>query len=396
MKTVIHYKSDPYLPITETWIYGQIKNLKTYKPVVYCYGTDNLDIYPVEHIRSLEFKKPARGAFAFFNKRLNRIFISYPFFKKSLLEDKPDLVHAHYGTSGYDFLRLAKIFRLPLITTFYGFDLSPLPSQNPAWRKRYNKLFAVGKLFLVEGNHMKKCLIELGCSQDKILVQHLGVDTDKIKFQPRKLRDEGEIRILISAHFREKKGIPYAVEAFAKVSQAHPELNLKLTIIGDSAGAPREEEEKSRIFNIIQKYNLGEQINLLGYQRYPVFIKELYNHHLFLQPSVQSSDGDTEGGAPVSIIEASASGMPVLATRHCDIPEVVIDNESGYLVPERNVDALAEKLEFLVLNPPVWEKMGQKGREHIEENYNVKKQVERLEEIYDSVLDWQKIKQSVY
>jgi len=77
--------------------------------------------------------------------------------------------------------------------------------------------------------------------------------------------------------------------------------------------------------------------------------------------------------------------MPVLSTTHCDIPEVVINGESGYLVPEKDVDALAEKLEFLILNPDLWKNMGLSGRKHIEANYDLKKQVKRLEEIYDKI-----------
>ena len=301
------------------------------------------------------------------------------------MRDKPNLVHAHFGLSGYNFLKLKKIFKLPLVTTFYGCDLSLLPSQNPEWKIKYKELFKEGEKFLVEGNQMKKCLIELGCPEEKIIVQHLGIDLDRINFVPRKLSENEGIGILISASFREKKGIPYAIEAFGRVKQAHPELKLKLTIIGDSGCSPAEEAEKEKIFGVIQKYNLKDCVNMLGYQPYPVFLRELYRHHLFLHPSIHASDGDTEGGAPVSIIEASASGMPILSTTHCDIPEVVINGKSGYLVPERDRDALAEKLEFLVLNPGIWEQMGKKGREHVEKTHDVIAQVQRLEEIYDKV-----------
>lgn len=389
MKTVVHYKAGPYLPITETWIYGQIKNLRRYQPIVYAHKTENLDIFPTGNIkiRSLELKEGLRDPFTLFNKGWNKAFNFYPYFVFNLIKDKPKLVHAHFGPSGYNFLTLKKIFKIPLITTFYGYDLSLLPSQYSEWKIKYKKLFKEGELFLVEGNHMKECLIELGCCEEKIIVQHLGIDPDKIKFVPRKLLSEDEeIRILISASFREKKGIPYAIESFGKVKQAHPELNLNLTIIGDSDGSPTGEKEKKKIFNMVQKYNLKDFVNMRGYQPYSVFLRELYRHHIFLHPSVHASDGDAEGGVPVSIIEASASGMPILSTTHCDIPEVVINAENGYLVPERDVDALAEKLKFLVLNQDLWKKMGLSGREHIEKNYDVKKQVQRLEDIYDKVL----------
>ena len=71
--------------------------------------------------------------------------------------------------------------------------------------------------------------------------------------------------------------------------------------------------------------------------------------------ALTAADGDSEGGAPVGIIEMQAAGMPVLSTYHADIPEVVRDGESGYLVPERDVEALAEKLDKLINEPETWE-----------------------------------------
>jgi len=385
MKRVVHYKAGPYLPITETWIYGQIKNLKKYQPIVYALKIENLDIYPVREIRSLELQKGLGNVRSFFNKGWNKLFHFYPGFIFPLVKDKPELVHAHFGPSGYSFLPLKQIFRIPLITTFYGYDMSMLPRQDARWKARYRKLFHQGDHFLVEGPYMKKCLVELGCPEEKITVQHLGIDLDKIKFMPREPREDGEIRVLIAGSFREKKGIPYAIEAFRQVKEQHK--NMQLTIIGDSAGAPREEKEKQKILRVIDKYHLSDCVKMLGYQPYSVFLRELYKHHIFLSPSIHASDGDTEGGAPVSIIEASASGMPVLSTTHCDIPEVVIDGESGFLVPERDVDALAEKLEFLVSNPDLWKQMGQKGRQHIKKEYNIITQVRRLEATYDEVVE---------
>jgi len=384
MKTVIHYKAGSYLSVTETWIYGQIKNLKRYQPIVYAVNTKNLDIYPTEKIRSLELKGGARDVKAFFNKGWNKVFNFYPFFLFFLIKDKPDLVHAHYGPSGYNFLRFKTMFKFPLITSFYGYDLSMLPYKSDKWKLRYKKLFQQGDRFLIEGHHMRKYLIELGCPEEKVVLQHLGIDLDQIKFATRRPRQDRTIRVLIAGSFREKKGIPCAVEAFGKIREKYK--NLRLTIIGDSTGAPREEREKKKILGTINKYHLGDCVRMLGYQPHSLFIKELYKHHIFLSPSVHASDGDTEGGVPVSIIEAFASGMPVLSTYHCDIPEVVMDGESGYLVPERDVNALTEKLEFLVSNPEVWEKMGKIGREHIEKNYNLITQVRKLEDIYDSLL----------
>ena len=378
IKTIVYYKMGSYLPITENWIFNQINNLKRYQAIVYCHGTENLNVYPVEKNRSVKR--------TFFNLVWNKIFKFYPLFILYLLKDKPDLIHAHFGFSGYGFLQLKQMFKIPLFTSFYGQDLSMLPQQFPKWKKRYQQLFKEGDCFLIEGNHMKQSLVQLGCPEEKIIVQHLGVDLNKIKYSARKLRKNQAIKILISASFREKKGIPFAVEAFGMVKEKNPGLKLKLTIIGDSRGNNLGEMEKRKIFNKIKEYNLKDSITFLGYQSYLVFLDELYKHHIFISPSITASDGDTEGGIPVSLIEASASGMPVLSTTHCDIPEAILNGKSGYLVPERDSVALADKLDFLVSHTKIWGKMGKAGRSHIGENYDLKKQIKKLENIYDNTL----------
>ncbi|MHB9155432.1 MAG: glycosyltransferase, partial [Endomicrobiales bacterium] len=381
---VVHYKYGAFLPLTENWIYSQIHHAARFSPVVYCHSTENLDAYPVEKIRALSTGK-GFSLRALVNRCCNRLFRFYPYFAWHLYRDRPSLIHAHFGPSGCAILALKNIFRVPLITTFYGYDLSQLPARDARWKRRYRELFSAGECFLVEGNHMKQCLRELGCPEEKVVVHHLGVDVEDIPFVPRRLKGTGGIRVLMSGTFKEKKGIPCGIEAFAAFRRKHPRLDLRLTLLGDSRSLPDEEREKKKILASIEKQGVRELVSLEGFQPNAVFRQRLYEHHIFLSPSVTAESGDTEGGAPVSLIEAAASGMPVLATAHCDIPETVVNGESGYLVPERDTKALAEKLEALALSPEKWEAMGRRGRQHVEENYDVRKQARRLEEIIETV-----------
>ena len=126
-----------------------------------------------------------------------------------------------------------------------------------------------------------------------------------------------------------------------------------------------------------------DKIKFLGYLSYQEYMRVLEKCHILLAPSLTASDGDTEGGAPVVLLDAMASGMPVVSTLHADIPEVVVDGETGFLVPEKDVDALVEALEKMINAPSLWKKMGKKGRQRIEKEFNVNIQAERLERIYD-------------
>jgi len=110
-----------------------------------------------------------------------------------------------------------------------------------------------------------------------------------------------------------------------------------------------------------------------------------YDHHIFLAPSRTGSKGDNEGGAPVTIIEAQASGMPVVATRHCDIPNVVQEGKSGLLAEERDEEGLGRHLESLAGSPDRLEKMGKWAHRYISENHDARVQGEKLGQIYDEI-----------
>lgn len=116
-------------------------------------------------------------------------------------------------------------------------------------------------------------------------------------------------------------------------------------------------------------------------------VRQFYDDsHIFILPSVTAADGDREGQALV-LQEAQAMGLPILSTLHNGISEGVLDGKSGFLVPERDVDALAETLRYLVKNPEVWAKMGCQGCAYVEERYNIEQLNEQLVETYQKLMN---------
>jgi colanic acid/amylovoran biosynthesis glycosyltransferase len=382
-KRAVHFKLGAFLSLTENWIHGQIRHLKRWEPIVYASSRENAAQFPVGRVRT--FDRDGWGPWSLFNRASNRLAGLSPAMAAAIILDRPRVIHAHFGPSGYAALGLSKRFAVPLVTTFYGYDLTQLPEREPVWRERYRSLFNAGDLFLVEGGHMRGRLVALGCPAEKAVVHHIGVDVAAIPFQAREPDASGEVRILCAATFTEKKGLPYAVEAVGIVQSAHPDWKLRLTIVGDARGTEADAEEKRRILRAIDEHGLGGQVSLLGFRPQAELHDQFYKHHIFLSPSVTARDGNTEGGAPVSIIEASASGMPIVATTHCDIPEVVVDGVTGFLAPERDPQALAAKLELLCGSPSLWAELGLAGRRHIEKEYDSATLGPRLEEAYDEV-----------
>jgi len=360
-----------FLRITETFIYEEIKNLRKYQPVVFCIKTENLDKFPFNNMRSLS----NLNLFSyFFNATSWLLFKRCLYFENIIKSEKIGILHAQYGREGLFSLSLKEKTGIPLITNFRGWDASTIPLQKPGI---YDELFKKGDLFLVRSKDMKKDLIKFGCSEKKIRIHHSAIDIEKFKFNTRKPIDKNEkIRILLVGRFVETKGIPYALNAVAKIKKKYK--NIQFTIIGDG-------ELKHEIEILIKKLDLINEVKLLGFIPHDQVIKEMQNSHIFLSPSITDRKGEKEGTVN-TFAEAQATGLPTLGTYHAGIPEVVLDGKTGFLVKEKDVDALTNKLEYLIEHQEIWKKLGKNGRYHVEKEFNIKIQTKKLEKNYDEIL----------
>jgi len=289
------------------------------------------------------------------------------------------VLHAHFGYTGRQVLPIKNKSGLPLITTFYGEDLSALPKIEK-WNRAYQELFTEGDLFLVEGPHMRERLIELGCPPEKAALQRIAIFIERYPFRQRSPKTKGQkVRILFCGSFREKKGLNYALEAVARAHESFP--NLEFQIIGDG-------ELRPQIEQIIDQHHMGDYTTLLGFQSHQRIIEEMNSADIFIHPSVTAANGDSEGGAPTTILEAQACGLPVLSTVHADIPNIVVPGESALLSPERDVVTLSDNLYTLLNEPEQWGKMGQSGRRFVEQNHDIAKEVQVLENYYYRLADY--------
>lgn len=384
---VIHSRP-VWLAQTETWLFNQVKYLRSdIEPHIVCAATENLDQFRTDHLHCIGAPSFLEEKYEAVLRRLN--IRDYRGKLRRVVQGlRPRLFHSHFGDEAWTKMNLVDRIGLPHVVTFYGYDVNRLPKVEPVWLDRYRALFEKVDAVLCEGPHMARCLRALGCAPEKVHVHHLGIPIEDISYRPRQWTPGTPLRVMIAASFKEKKGIPFALEALGQLKDRIP---LEITIIGDASGEERSQREKSRILEVIEKYGLASLIRFMGYQPYKVLFEEAYRHHLFLSPSVTAMDGDTEGGAPVSIIEMAATGMPIVSTFHCDIPEVVKDGETGLLAEERNAPQLCEKILWLVQNAGSWRKMLDGGRERIETQFDAKIQGLRLGGIYDHLIAGRRI-----
>ena len=369
----------PYLFLTGSWVYSQLVGIQRYQSVVFTQRKENLSLFPLDNVHSPEdFNFLKRTSNLVYRRLSDQYGLHFGGLARKI---NPVLFHGHMGFEAVRWLRFVRKIDRPMIATFYGLDVSSL-SRIPEWRRRYKALFDYGSLFLAEGSHLKKQLADLGCPPEKIIVQHLGVAVDRYpnKTTEKVRRDDGIVILQVST-FREKKGIKYSLEAIARVVRENPRVEFRLIGKGDT----READAANR--DDVARLGIEKHVQLLGSKNHAETIQEMLHADIFLHPSVTASDGDNEGGAPVGVIEASAIGVPVVSTFHADIPEVVIHEESGYLVPERDSEKLAERLLELIASPRKRDSFGERGRQHIREEYNISNQVQKLEQIYRRVLD---------
>lgn len=286
-----------------------------------------------------------------------------------------DIIHCHFGPLGNlgAVLKYAGALSGKLVTTFHGYDMASYLERNG--RNAYDFQFRMGSLFMPVSNVWKEKLISHGCNEEKICVHRMGIDTGRINYTPRYQKGGSAIRLLSVARLIEKKGIRYGISAAARAMKVHQ--NLRYTIIGD--GPLRKELE-----DIVRETGVGNRIEFLGWRNQEEIGVAMAEADMLLAPSVTAADGDREG-IPVVLMEAMARGMPVLSTNHSGIPELVEDGVSGFTVPERDADALADRLLFLMEHSEIWPEMGFAGRKRIEEEFDINILNDRLVNIYRSI-----------
>ena len=303
------------------------------------------------------------------------------------------LVHAYFGPVAWRMLELKRRLGIPLVVTFLGDDIAPAlapwwswwiddGSGRPDWPARLRELFEEADLLLVEGPFLRERVLELGASPDKVHVQRFGVPLDELPFEPRRPRPNGKTVLAFAGRFCEQKGVLYALEAVAALLAEGRDVELRL--IGDDTMT--DGSYAAEVHAAIRAQHLEGSVRLLGFLNWADCIAALRDCDVFVHPSVVDRDGRGEGGAPTTIIEAQALGMPVVSTYHCDIPNVTRPGESAFLVAERDTPALVGALRTLIADPSRWEAMGRAGRAHVEELHDIAHEARRLDDRYAALL----------
>ncbi len=358
--TIIVIISD-FPKLSETFVLNQITGLIDRGHDVYIFATKLLDpekAHPDVHKYCL----------------LDKTYVDLEDKRRLLTTVGCDVLYGHFGQNGLKGMRLIDRFKLDakLVTVFHGFDMSKLLLSDPSV---YQNLFEKLDLALPVSQYWRDKLISLGLDPHKIIVHHMGIDCDKFNVQDRPFYRNRKIRILSIARLVEKKGIEYGIRAIAQLIRHGNDVSY--TVIGYG---PLKTDLKA----LIKELGIEDYVRFIGLKKQDRVIQYLRNADILLVPSVTALDGNQEG-IPVVMMEAMSMGLPVVGTRHSGAPELITDGVSGFLVPERDADSLADRLEYLIERPDLRVKMGQAGRSYVKKYFNIDKLNNDLVDILSSM-----------
>ncbi|MFQ6610655.1 MAG: glycosyltransferase [Fidelibacterota bacterium] len=353
---IVSVNKDKY---SETFIKAQVENLPTkvhflhtgYLPILA--GWQDIPIVKPSLITS--FQK----WIGYTDERILEFALSRYLIRKGI-----HLVLAQYGPSGVKMMRICRKKRIPLFVYFRGYDAYRKEILD-SYGQAYPKLFKIASRLFVVSKDMRDQLIRLGADAEKIVYNPSGADTGMFRWS-----DAGKnpVNFLSVGRFEETKDHALTIRAFSQLVKQYPKA--RLLIAGD--GPMKRDCEK-----LVSRLNLGSSVEFKGIIPHSQVADLMVQMRGFILHSVTPSSGDKEG-TPVSIMEASASGLPVISTRHAGIPEVVIDKETGFLVEEYDEMGTVDSMLRIAKDADLATRLGKAGHDLISRNFTQKQNINNL------------------
>lgn len=368
-------------------IYRQVTGLKRVRTTVYTQSHENADMFPFEPVVTMtKIARPRlRGNFIlrFWFKHVVKqwpppIVINkevkpyYPYDLVDLLRrDKPDLVHVYYGHKAVHFYDMLRAWGGPFVVSFHGVDVSKFLDE-PGYAATLKEVFARAELVMARSQSLLDRLVELGCPAEKLRMNRTPIPLDHLAATKRQPPADGQWRFVQACRLIEKKGILTTLKALATVKQTHP--LVRYVLCGEGPLKPKIEEA-------VKKLGLEDNVELLGWLDQAQLLEQYRLAQLFLHPSEKTKQEDQEG-IPNSMLEAMATGLPVVATLHGGIPEAVTSGHEGLLVPEKSPGMLAEAILKVTGDARELARLSQNAAESVRTNFGSEAQIAAMEEVY--------------
>lgn len=347
---------------SEPFVEAHVQRLPGNKKVVY--GS----FFPIyAHDGSFLIRNKLKLAIYLFQKRVlgrKSIPVRTKAFTEYLKKEKIDVVLAEYGPSGALVTEACRRAEVPLVIHYHGFDAHHQETIRE-YAEWYRQSYAYASAVIGVSEDMCSALEALGCPPEKIVYNPYGVDLDL--FQPVEV-SRSPVQFLSVARFADKKAPHHTIRAFANVLKKFPAARLVMAGNGPLWNTSKQ---------LAAELGLAEQLEFAGVLSHEQVYERMKTSRAFVQHSVTAADGDSEG-TPNSILEAAASGLPVVSTRHAGIKEAVLDKKTGFLVEEHDEEGMAAAMCGLAEDAALAASLGANARRHMEENYSFPQRIGRL------------------
>lgn len=274
------------------------------------------------------------------------------------------VVLAEYGPVGLRALPICEAVGLPLVVHFHGYDAFSDTALTPH-REAYRAMFRKAAATIGVSRDMHAQLIALGSPPEKTFYLPYGVDVDRFA---QAAPEKAPPHFLAVGRFVEKKAPHLTVLAFSRVVQQFPDARLFMIGDGPLRGPTQQ---------LARALGIEHAVEFLGIQDQESVAHWMRSARAFVQHSIQAINGDCEG-TPLAVLEAQATGLPVVATRHMGIKDVVIDGETGHLTDEQDVAAMADGMIQLANAPEEARRLGEAGRRRVKCQFSASGQLAKL------------------
>ena len=361
-------------------VYRQVVGSKRAKIHAFAFKRENPDRFPYSNVHLLGRSK-LRWARRIWQKQILRSpQLALPSecsaFSKMIRANNISVLHIYFGNNGVFWLPLFRRRAIPIIVSFHGADVA-VGFNTRSGQRRLKQVFEAADLLLARSQSIRQSLMAAGCSPNKIRVQRTGIPGSDFGYRARSFRGGERFQFLQACRLIEKKGVEVTLKAYARFLQRRP--NARLVIAGD--GPLRKPLEQ-----LAEKLGVSSRIEFTGFLTQEQLLKVYYESHVFIHPSETTAAGDNEG-IPNSLLEAMATGLCSIATRHGGIPEAIEHLQNGILVDERDFEGVHYWMNRLAEDWPLAVKLGKHATETISRDFDSETQIEKLESVYFELIE---------
>jgi len=381
---VAHFVRGWLLP-AQTFIGNQIRSLRHHDPIVLSHHRLN-EPHPFSTLRAFPLLETLPAYIRQVEKFSHSVLKSMtPAASRQalrlLLQSGVRLLHIHFLVDARFFLPVIRRASIPTVVSGYGYDVSSFPRKLRGIGLWYLRpLFKENITFLAMSNDMRNDLLRLGCPESKIIVHYYGTEVERFLFPERQYQERKTLHLLVVCRLVPKKGIAQLLKAvhFAEENKLTA-ARFTVTIIGDG---PLSEELRLLAISL----GIADRVVFRGHVSHEdkVLVDAYKEADIFVLPSMTVNN--EKEGIPGTLIEAMASGLPVISTRHAGIPEVVTHEENGLLVEEGHVEALAISLARMASDVALRKRLGLSAMATASAELDLQERTKNLETIYSTLI----------